>query len=84
MYGDVHQILPSSLPNTFIFHKDIHEYLTRHGNDPQPLSANAELLNKSYLCKGPKMWMELDACMKNVKSKHIFKRQMKREMLKSY
>ena len=84
MYGFVHQLLPKPLLSMFEYNRDIHEYHTRHCYDPRPPRANSKLLEKSYLCRGPKLWMELDGVTKTSKSMHSFKSKMKRNILKSY
>ncbi len=84
MYNFVGKSLPSPLQNMFKWHGDTHNYATRHSNDPKSHRANMTLMNKSLLCTGPKMWMELDSHIKEAKTKHTFKKRYVKSILAKY
>ncbi len=84
MYSLVNGKLPLPLQHIFEYQRDIHGYITRHVNDPRPMRANTELMNKSLLCRGPQMWMELEGNIKAAKTKKIFKRRFLGSKLATY
>jgi hypothetical protein len=84
MYNFVNANLSASLLNIFEYQRDIHEHLTRHSNDPRGPNSKSETMNRSFMCKGPKLWTELVSDLKNSQTKRIFKKRMKRFIIDNY
>ncbi len=84
MYSFVNGKLSLPLQSIFEYHRDVHHYTTRHGNDPRAMRANTEFMNKSWFCKGPKLWMELDSTIKEAKTKQNFKKSVTIRKLATY
>ena len=84
MYRFVNDDLPAPLLETFVYHRDVHTHATRHQNDPKPPKANSDLLARSFICKAPIIWMNLDQSIRNANSKSTFKRIIKKSMISHY
>ena len=69
---------------THCYHRDVHTHATRHQNDPKPPKANSDLLARSFICKAPIIWMNLDQSIRNANSKSTFKRIIKKSMISHY
>ena len=74
MYGFVNQNLPKPLLSMFELNRDIHSHATRQSTDPRPPKSNSYIMNNSFLCKGPRLWSELDHKIKVSKTKSSFKK----------
>ena len=56
----VNKVLPDPLPGIYEYHGDIHGHETRHSTDPKPPNVNTEFIRRSFLYKGPCIWLALD------------------------
>ena len=65
VYEFVNDSLPKSLSHIFEYNRDIHRHNTRHINDPRPLKANADIMRRRLLCRGPILWMDLNIDIRN-------------------
>ena len=84
MFNFVNGGLPSSLLGIYQYHRDTHEQNTRHSTDPRTPSANSDILRKSFLYQGPKLWASLDGHLKDSRTKSLFKRRMKTNCIDNY
>ena len=86
MYKFVNEGLPSPLLGFYQYHRDIHDHNTRHSSstDPRTPSANSDILRKSFLYQGPKLWASLDGCLKDTRTKSLFKTRLKINCIDNY
>ena len=84
MYNFVNEGLPRPLLGIYQYHRDIHDHNTRHSTDPRTPSANSDSLRKSFLCQGPKLWASLDGCLKDSRTKSLFKTRLKINCIDNY
>ena len=84
MYNFVNEGLPRPLLGIYQYHRDIHDHNTRHSTDPRTPSANSDSLRKSFLCQGPKLWASLDGCLKDSRTKSLFKTRLKIDCIDNY
>ena len=60
------------LPGIYEYHGYIHAHETRHSTDPKPPNVNTELMRRSFLYKGPCIWLALDMHIKSSNSRSVF------------
>ena len=84
MFNFINGGLPSPLLGIYQYQRDIHEHNTRHSTDPRTPSANSDILRKSFLYQGPKLWASLDGHLKDSRTKSLFKRRMKTNCIDNY
>ena len=84
VYEFVNDSLPKSLSHIFEYNRDIHRHNTRHSNDPRPLKANSDIMRRSLLCRGPILWIDLNIDIRNSRTKHIFKKRVMQNYLRTY
>ena len=65
--------LPNPLLGIYQYHRDIHEHNTRQSTDPRTPNVNSDIMRKSFLYQGPKLWATLDDRLKVSKTKSSFK-----------
>ena len=59
-----------------------HNYSTRCGNDPQfKQKRNTATISNSFICKGPTLWTQLNADIKNSVSLKSFMKKYKRHII---
>ena len=71
MYDFVNKVLPEPLLGIYEYHGDIHGHETRHSTDPKPPNLNTELMRRSFLYKGPCIWLALDMHIKSSNSINV-------------
>ena len=76
MYNFVHKSLPLPLLRIFDYHGDFHYHATRHSIDPKPPNFNSDLMRRSFLYKGPCLWLALDYNVKSSSSVAVFKKKI--------
>ena len=69
--------LPNPLLGIYQYHRDIHEHNTRQSTDPRTPNVNSDIMRKSFLYQGPKLWATLDDRLKVSKTKSSFKTRLK-------
>ena len=84
MYNFVNGGLPSPLLGIYQYHRDIHDHNTRHSTDPRTPSANSDILRKTILYQGPKLWASLDGRLKDSRTKSLFKIRLKINCIDNY
>ena len=84
MYDFVNCSLPVSLLGIYEYHGDQHEHMTRHSTDPKPPKVNSEMTRRSFLYKGPCLWLSLDDQIKSSRSKASFKKQIIQSCISYY
>ena len=82
MHSIFNQYCPSKLSEPFIRNLDIHHHHTRQVNNLFIQMRRSHKIGTSILHAGPKMWTALPPELKSNTSKHSFKRQIKKEILK--
>ena len=76
--------LPNPLLGIYQYHRDIHERNTRQSTDPRTPNVNFDIMRKSFLYQGPKLWASLDARLKASKTKSSFKTRLKLKCISNY
>ena len=84
MFEFHHKTLPKSLSNIFISNHDIHNYNTRHRDDPHILHRRTAFAGQSLLHQGPKIWNETSREIKDSKNVHTFSRKIKKTLTTLY
>ena len=84
MFKYVKGKLPIQLQNIFTFQHNIHQHNTRHAYDLRPPKVNTDLMKRSFLFYGPKLWMNLEECIKMSTSETMFKNKMKYHLIENY
>ena len=84
MYDFVNKVLPEPLLGIYEYHGDIHGHATRHSTDPKPPNVNTELMRRSFLYKGPCVWLALDMHIKSSKSRNVFKKRTTQTYILEY
>ncbi len=82
MYNFVHLNLPNPLLNIFSYRATNHN--TRHGQDPSLPNFNLELARRTFMYRGPELWLKLEPNIKSANSKGIFKNRLTRELVSHY
>ena len=76
----VNKLLPEPLANIFETNNMNHNYFTRYGNYPRIGKHSKLIYNKSFLCKGPSTWINLDESIRNSNNlkhfTHLFKKRL--------
>ena len=68
----VNGMLPLPLLSIYECQSDAHEYNTRQSTGPRHMKAHTDMMHRSFLCKGPILWSELDGNIKSSKTKTNF------------
>ena len=76
--------LPNPLLGIYQYHRDIHEHNTRQSTDPRTPNVNSDIMRKSFLYQGPKLWATLDDRLKVSKTKSSFKTRLKLKCISNY
>ena len=84
MYKYYNLQLPEQLLNIFTRNTDVHTHNTRHNRGPHTISRRSNVMSRSFLCKGPDLWNNLPANLKEATSINAFKRQSKTIYLHHY
>ena len=74
MYDFVNKVLPEPLLGIYENHGDIYGHETRYSTDPKPPNVTTELMRRSFLYKGPCIWLALDMHIKSSNSRNVFKK----------
>jgi hypothetical protein len=83
MYRFTHSCMPSSMMHIFTYKYDAHH--TRHGRDPCLPKMTTEVARRSFLYRGPELWLRLDDdTKKNSKSIKQFKKKYVHTLLSNY
>ena len=81
IYKFVKKILPNPIIYLFETNDQHHNYNTRSGKFPRVAKHKTAIFNKSFLCKGPTLWNNLDNSIRSAKSLKSFSRNFKNLML---
>ena len=84
IYDFVNQRLPDPLLDLYIYHGDSHDHETRHSTDPKPPATNSELMRRSFLYKGPLLWLSLSNSIRSSSSKYTFKNKITQGVISTY
>ena len=84
MYHHSKNLLPDPVQKLFNTNRDLHQYNTRHRNDPIIIARNYAPLDRSFLCKAPLLWSALNPDIKSCKTIDSFKRNIKKNKLRLY
>jgi len=84
MYRFINKELSEPLLHIFKYHGEVHDHDTRQSADPRPPKANSQILSKSFLCRGPTLWMTLDNNIKNSRTKSKLTKQVKYRFIREY
>ena len=84
MYGYSKATLPEPLMNLFQQNRCIHNYNTRHANDPHTLPHKYQLMGDCFLRKGPELWSKLNNNIKSSPSKKSFAKKVKNYFVSMY
>jgi hypothetical protein len=84
MYLHNNKQLPPSLMRCFTLNESVHTHNTRHIHDPHILTRKSNIMSRSFLCKGPEMWLNLPTLIKSSGSRNSFKSQIKGYFLSKY
>ena len=84
IYEFVNGMLPLPLLSIYECQSDTHEYNTRQSTGPRHMKAHTDLMHRSFLCKGPILWSELDGNIKSSKTKTNFKIRATRRIMEDY
>ena len=71
MYAYTNGHLPVTLRNIFVRNTEIHEHNTRHKLDPHVISRNSSAMSKTFIHRGPKLWLGLPLSLKCCIKKHF-------------
>ena len=75
--------MPSSMNNLFTYRNMTHN--TRHGQDPSLPKMKMEVARRSFLYRGPELWLKLDEDIKkNSQSINASKKKYARSTLSKY
>ncbi len=84
MYRLVHVNISRPLLKMYEYHADIDGHNIRHASDPKLPKMHTELVKRSYLYRGPQLWMNLDVNMKKHISLRTFRRKLQNTKLETY
>ena len=76
--------LPKPLNTIYATNDQIHMHNTRHSRDAHIQIQITQKLARSFVCKGPKLWQNLQHDLKSCKSYVSFKNKFKRNILQKY
>ena len=66
MYNVTNKKAPSPVSDIFNSSDTVHNYQTRHRFDPQfDQKRNYVCITKSFLCRSPSLWLNIDPNLKN-------------------
>ena len=84
MYRYSINVLPSSFTNYFTKRSDIHNYLTRHGNNLN-LTKNKKTFFGSFCSyQWPRLWNALENSLKAFKSDKHSRKHFKKKLISNY
>jgi len=84
MYLHSTKQLPFPLMRFFSLNESIHTYGTRHRNDPHIQVRNSNIMSRSFLCKGPEVWLHLPIKIKSSITINSFKSLIKKYLISKY
>jgi len=84
MYDYNNSSLPEPLMNIFKDNKTIHNYNTRHANDPHLKTYHYKIASESFLHRAPYLWSKLGHDIVTSKSKSSFVKKIKKSILAGY
>ena len=84
LYKFVYKTLPVPLLRLYIYHGDTHDHMTRHSTDPIAPTAYSEIMRRSFLYKGPSLWLTLADPIKSSKTVFTFKKHITLSLISSY
>ncbi len=84
MYKNYTKVLPKPLLELFTSNEDIHNHNTRHRHDAHIIFRRTDQTLRSFVHKGPDLWLRIPDEIKQAKSLNSFKRQMKNFLQISY
>ena len=84
MYQVTHNLLPNPLLDIFQINSDVHHYNTRRRNDPRIINRQYSCLDKSFICRGPMSWSNLENNIKSAPSYQSMSKRFKQSKFQSY
>ena len=84
MYLTVNKCIPKPISDIFPANTTVHNYSTRHRNDPIIIARNYAPLHKSFICLAPTKWSNLNQATKNAKSYKMFSTRVKKLLISNY
>lgn len=84
MYAYCNDLLPLPLQSMYDRISDIHNYSTRQENNPRHVTYKSQAKGKSFIVRGPQMWHNLPKTYRDLRSKAIFKRNIKKYLMQKY
>ena len=84
MYRYSINVLPSSFTNYFTKRSDIHNYLTRHGNNLNLTKNKKTFPDHSVRTSGPRLWNASENSLKTLKSVKHFHKHFKKKLISNY
>ena len=84
MYDFVNYNLPPPLMDIYTRNSEIHHHDTRHNIDIHLPKINFEIVRRSFIYKGPDLWINLDPSIKHSNTRTSFKIKLRRKLLSTY
>ena len=84
MYLFINSMLPESLMNIFTPNSGVHNYNTRQKYFPHVNTRRTNMVSKTFIHQGPKLWQELPFDIQNSKSLIIFNKIIKKYFINIY
>ena len=84
MYEYYHKNLPLPLMEMFVSNEHFHPYNTRHAQDPHLKIYRYKIASESFLHRGPSEWSKLNQHIISAKTKYVFSKRLKRNIIANY
>ena len=76
--------LPPPLMEIYTSNSEIHHHDTRHHIDIHLPKVNFDIVRRSFIYKGPDLWIKLDPSIKHSNTRTSFKIKLRRKLLSTY
>ena len=84
MYDFVNNNLPPPLMDLYTRNSEIHQHDTRHNIDIHLPKVNFDIVRRSFIFKGPDLWIKLDPSIKCSNTRTSFKYKLRHKLLSAY
>ena len=84
MYDFVNNNLPPPLMDLYTRNSEIHQHNTRHNIDIHLPKVNFDIVRRSFIFKGPDLWIKLDPSIKCSNTRTSFKYKLRHKLLSAY
>ena len=80
----VNNNLPPPLMDLYTRNSEIHQHNTRHNIDIHLPKVNFDIVRRSFIFKGPDLWIKLDPSIKCSNTRTSFKYKLRHKLLSAY